>query len=59
MALVRASGARVYALGPGREDLEAIGANLMDSSRRKLVLDTSLRTSAHAWRDEFAEQLAG
>ena len=59
MALVRASGARVYAIGPGREDLEAIGANLMDSSRRKLVLDTSLRTSAHAWRDEFAEQLAG
>ena len=59
MALVRAAGARVYALGPGREDLEAIGANLMDSSRRRLVLDTSLRTSTNAWKAEFAEQLAG
>jgi NTE family protein len=59
MALVRAAGARVYALGPGQEDLEAIGANLMDASRRTLVLETSLRTSSQAWKAEFAEQLAG
>jgi NTE family protein len=59
MALVRAAGARVFALGPGPEDLEAIGANLMDSTRRRLVLDTSLRTSSKAWHAEFAEQLAG
>jgi len=59
MALVRAAGARVFALGPGPEDLEAIGANLMDSTRRRLVLDTSLRTSSTAWHAEFAEQLAG
>ena len=59
MALVRAAGARVFALGPGPEDLEAIGANLMDSTRRRRVLDTSLRTSSKAWHEEFAEQLAG
>lgn len=59
MALVRAAGARVFALGPGPKDLEAIGANLMDSTRRRRVLDTSLRTSSKAWHAEFAEQLAG
>jgi NTE family protein len=45
-AKVRRSGTRVTVLGPGREDLEVIGVNLMDPSRRGRVLDTSLRTSA-------------
>ena len=35
-------------LGPGRLDLEAIGANLMDPSRRHAVIETSLRTSAES-----------
>lgn len=48
---VRASGANVTVLGPGPEDLEAIGANLMDVSRRVNVLETSLRTSVQALRD--------
>ena len=48
VAKVRRSGTRVTVLGPGREDLEAIGVNLMDPARRELVLDTSLRTSAAA-----------
>ncbi|MEO6204574.1 MAG: patatin-like phospholipase family protein [Mycobacteriales bacterium] len=43
---VAGTGCRVTLLGPGREDLEAIGANLMDPSRRAQVLETSLRTSA-------------
>jgi NTE family protein len=47
---VQAGGTRVTMLGPGPEDLEAIGANLMDASRRDAVLETSLRTSAEAWR---------
>jgi NTE family protein len=47
-AKVRRSGTRVTVLGPGAEDLEAIGVNLMDPARRELVLDTSLRTSAAA-----------
>lgn len=59
MALVRASGANVTAIGPGPEDLEAIGANLMDAKRRCLVLDTSLRTSATVWQAELGDQLAG
>lgn len=59
MAVVRAAGTKVYALGPGPQDLQAIGANLMDSSRRRLVLDTSLRTSAAAWESELSQQQAG
>ena len=59
MALVRASGANFVANGPGPEDLEAIGANLMDAKRRRLVLDTSLRTSEKVWQAELREQLAG
>ena len=37
-------------VGPGPEDLAAIGANLMDATRRRHVLETALRTSAAAWR---------
>lgn len=48
---VRAGGAEVFVLGPGPEDLEAMGANVMDNSRRLNVLDTSLRTSFEALRD--------
>ena len=35
-------------LGPTAEDLEVIGANLMDPARREAVLATSLATSATA-----------
>ncbi|OLB66182.1 MAG: hypothetical protein AUI10_03465 [Actinobacteria bacterium 13_2_20CM_2_72_6] len=45
---VRASGKRVTVLTPGPDDLAAIGANMMNPSRRELVLETSLRTSAAA-----------
>jgi predicted acylesterase/phospholipase RssA len=44
-ARLRASGTTVVALLPGREDLAAIGANLMDGRRRQQVLETSLTTS--------------
>ena len=47
-AKVRRQGTAVTILGPGREDLEAIGVNLMDPRRRVAVLETSLRTSADA-----------
>lgn len=53
-ALLRAAGTKVTVLGPGPEDLVAIGANLMDATRRRNVLETSIRTSAQAWRDAFA-----
>jgi NTE family protein len=45
---VRRQGTAVTILGPGREDLEAIGVNLMDPRRRLTVLETSMRTSADA-----------
>jgi NTE family protein len=48
---VHDDGAEVTMLGPGEEDLEAFGANLMDVSRRPRVIETSLRTSAEALRD--------
>ena len=41
-------GATVTLLAPGPEDLEAIGGNVMQASRRITVLETSLRTSARA-----------
>jgi NTE family protein len=49
-AKLRAAGTRVTMLGPGPADLAAIGANLMNPRRRRLVLETSLRTSAEALR---------
>jgi NTE family protein len=48
---VHADGAEVTVLGPGEEDLDAIGGNLMDVGRRPLVIETSLRTSAIALHD--------
>jgi NTE family protein len=48
---VHADGTEVTVLGPGRADLEAMGANLMDASRRTEVIRTSLRTSADALRE--------
>jgi NTE family protein len=51
VAKVHRGGAEVTVIGPGPEDLEAIGANLMAVDRRRLVLETSLRTSALALAD--------
>jgi NTE family protein len=45
---VRRRGSAVTVLGPGREDLEAIGVNLMDPRRRAAVFEVSLRTTAAA-----------
>jgi NTE family protein len=45
---VAATGTTVHVLTPGPEDLAAMGANLMDPARRRLVLETSLRTSGAA-----------
>ncbi|MEO3935980.1 patatin-like phospholipase family protein [Dermatophilaceae bacterium Soc4.6] len=51
MNVVHADGAQVTMVGPGREDLEAIGGNLMDVTRRPVVVETSLRTSRVALAD--------
>jgi NTE family protein len=49
---VRAAGTTVHTLMPGREDLAAIGPNLMDGRRRDLVLETSLATSGRRLREQ-------
>ena len=54
--LLRSAGVHVRMIGPGPEDLAAIGANLMDDTRRRHVLATSLHTSPGAWRN--ADQVA-
>lgn len=48
---VRAGGTEVTVLGPGAEDLEAIGGNMMEDAKRIHVLETSVRTSIQALRD--------
>jgi NTE family protein len=45
---LEAGGTKVTLLAPGPEDLEAIGGNVMQTSRRLAVLETSLRTSERA-----------
>lgn len=40
-----ATGALVHALAPGADDLAVMGMNMMDQTRRALVLETSLATS--------------
>jgi NTE family protein len=54
----RRRGSSVTLLGPGREDLEAIGVNLMDNKRRGSVLDTALRTTATALADDAVTRLS-
>jgi NTE family protein len=49
--VVHAEGTEVTVLGPGAEDLQVMGSNLMDVDRRRRVLDTSLRTSVAALSD--------
>jgi NTE family protein len=45
---LEAGGTKVTLLAPGPEDLAAIGGNVMQTSRRLAVLETSLRTSERA-----------
>jgi NTE family protein len=44
-ATARAAGIKVSTLTPGPEDLAAMGSNLMDSARRKQVLEVSQHTT--------------
>jgi NTE family protein len=48
VAQVRATGARVTVLTPGRADLAVMGGNLMDPYRRRAVLERSCETSSTA-----------
>ncbi len=57
VARLRDAGSEVTVLGPGPEDLQAMGANFMDAARRRLVLETSLRTSAAALAHPTPDEL--
>jgi NTE family protein len=46
-------------IAPGPEDLAAFGPNVMDPSRRELVLDTALRTTRTALRRTGSSSEAG
>lgn len=48
---VRATGTDVTVIGPGAQDLAAIGGNLMAHDKRIHVLETSVTTSLQALRD--------
>jgi NTE family protein len=56
---VARGGASVTVLAPGPDDLEAMGANMMDPTRRLDVLETSLRTSRDALSDPRPDALEG
>ncbi len=58
-AKVGAAGTAVTVLAPGPEDLEQIGVNLMDPTRRLAVLETSLRTSEAALRHPAPDGIEG
>jgi NTE family protein len=55
---VSRAGAAVTVLAPGPEDLEGMGANLMDPRRRLAVLETSLRTCRTALADPKPDDLS-
>jgi NTE family protein len=55
---LRGEGTRVTVLGPTPDDLRAFGANVMDASRRLLVLDTSSWTTERTLRRAARDQLA-
>jgi NTE family protein len=59
VAMIEATGTAVTVLCPGAEDLAGMGANMMDPTRRRRVLETSLRTSAAALRAGTAALRAG
>ncbi len=48
---LHATGTDVTVVGPGPEDLQAMGANLMAVERRRVVLDTAMHTTLAALRD--------
>ena len=56
---LREAGARVMVLTPGPDDLEVMGANLMNPRRRTAVLQTSLRTAAVEIREQMRREQPG
>jgi NTE family protein len=55
---LRASGVRVHVITPVQADLEVMGLNLMDPTRRTAVLETAKRTAAVQLQRQFAARRA-
>jgi NTE family protein len=55
VAKLRANGTQVTVLTPGVEDLEVMGANLMNPRRRTAVLHTAMRTAAAEIRSQLRQ----
>jgi NTE family protein len=51
VAQARAAGIDVVVATPGPDDLEAIGGNVMDATRRSTVFEVSLRTSTELFEE--------
>lgn len=54
---LRDSGARTLLVQPREEDLDAMGVNLMNPRRRRLVLETALRTTRERLREPDAREI--
>jgi NTE family protein len=52
--MLRASGMRVVLVTPGPDDLSAMGANMMNPTRRTEVFDTARETAATSLRTDLA-----
>ena len=56
--MVQLQGTAVTVLGPGPEDLQLMGYNLMAPERRRVVLESAVRTGKIAFADPPVEDLA-
>ena len=56
VAQLRATGVRVHLVTPGPADLQVMGLNLMDPSKRSAVLETARSTAATQLRRQFASR---
>jgi NTE family protein len=56
--IVQLQGTAVTVLGPGPEDLQLMGYNLMAPERRRVVLESAVRTGKIAFADPPVEDLA-
>lgn len=54
---LRDKGVKLLLVQPGRDDLNAMGLNLMDPSRRVEVLETAIETTSERLREPDAEEI--
>ena len=57
--MLREAGKEVLLVQPREEDLQVMGVNMMDPSRRVAVLETALRTVGARLREQDARRVLG